>query len=624
MSQTNPQNLNMEQLLQENDQLRQQVCTLTQQLTEELDKRKRAEDAVIRLEERCSFAEANYAMVTASRGYQLLKKYYAFAEKLKSGTLLKKSSTSPSKRKVLPQEDAFNLLRHCDRIDVMTVKHTAYVAELLQGILLENGIQSEVHIGEPAQYQNIPYIIICPQNFKHFPAMYIAFQMEQTINPRWMTEEYFAILRDAYAIFDYSLINIDFFSQDSTLASKLYYMPIDVCSSVLQKNDTTAQKEYDVLFYGDPSNDRRKHYLSRIAEQYKIRIVSEVFGDALYEEMKKAKIIVNIHYYQDALLETTRLYETLSVSDCIIVSERSGDPEEDTRLEGIVDFVDVDDVDAMLSRIGYWLNHDEERAQATAQRRRLVQSRANATKFFLNRFLLANDRITFDYFYHRSGDYIHFDNDRICLSLPESTVRRASFDRDNQYGFTVFPGLKHNTGWIGCGMSYKFMFRKALEQNMEQLLICEDDVYFPPDFAQRFQAVLDYTWQHRDWNVFSGILADLGSASVLDCCQEQEETFVYLDRMISMVFNLYDRSIFELIANWDERVRIHPDNTIDRYLEDKQLRVLTTSPFLVGHKEDLHSTLWNSQNTEYNERISNSAQMLKQLAADFQADHPNE
>ena len=371
------------------------------------------------------------------------------------------------------------------------------------------------------------------------------------------------------------------------------------------------------MFYGATGNDRRDTYLKRIGEHFNIKIISDSFGEALYAEMKKAKIIVNIHFYENALLETTRLYETLSVCDSLIISERSTDPNEEARLEDIVDFVDVGDIDAMLERIEYWLTHEEERAVKTAENRRQLMTRSNAAQFFLNRFLLANDRLTFDEFYNASGDFLHFNGNRICLSLPETTERRAAFDVDNKYDFQVIPGLKHNTGWIGCGLSYKFIFRKAMEQQLEKILVCEDDVFFPPDFAERFQNVLEYTNSHHDWNIFSGIMADMGHASVLDYAEEHNEQFVYLDLVISMVFNLYDKSVFKTISEWDYMNRDLRTNAIDRYLEKDKMRVLTTLPFLVGHKEDLDSTLWNGKNSIYNPGILSSSKRLYNLVDSY-------
>ena len=519
-------------------------------------------------------------------------------------------------------DQGFELLRNCNRIDIISVQHTAYVARLLQGILWDAGLECNLYLQEPEQFENIPYIMICPQNFKHFPPLYIAYQMEQTINSRWLTEEYMEILHNAYAILDYSLENINFFSNDPTLASKLFYLPVDVCEDMLKGNEQNQEKEYDILFYGSPYIDRRQEFLQKIGEKHDLRIICDKFGPALYEEMRKAKLVINVHYYQDALLETTRLYETLSASDCLIVSERSGDPVEEERLEDIVDFTEVSNVDAMVERIDYWLANDAQRERKTAENMKLLKERANATKFYLYRFLLAYDCVTFDQFYEAVNDFIHFDNDRICLSLPESITRKNAFIEDNKYGFKFFPGLKHRAGWIGCGMSYKFMLRKAKDQNMDQITICEDDVYFPPDFDERFAHVQEYIANHQDWSVFSGIMADLGRVKPLSYEENLGEEFIYLDKMISMVFNIYDKSVFELIASWDNMNRNVNTNTVDRYLEDKQLRVLTTCPFLVGHKEDLCSTIWGQQNTIYTQLIENSSIKLREIVESFKKNMP--
>lgn len=533
----------------------------------------------------------------------------------------KKFGSKGPRGNYLSSEEAFKRLKMCERIDIVAIKHTKYVAELLKGILLSFGVSCEIHLEEPAIYENIPYIMICPQNFKRFPKLYIAFQMEQTVNPRWLTDSYIQILRGAYAVFDYSMINIEYFSNDPILAPKLYYIPIDVCENLINKNKGDNEKEYDVLFYGDPYIERRKKYLDKISEKFSLKILSDTFGQELYNEMRKAKIVINAHYYENALLETTRLYEALSISDCLIISERSHDKKEDIRLEGIIDFTKIGDIDEMLSHIDYWLSNDEERSAKVKENLKALKSRTNAAKFFLGRFLLANDRISFDDFYNAAGDYINFQNDRVCLSLPESIDRKKAFDNDNRYGFTYFPGLKHKLGWVGCGMSYKFILKKAAEQKLNRILVCEDDVYFPPDFANKFEKVLEFLNSQNDWNVFSGIMADVGRVKILKYCEENGIDFVYLDKMISMVFNLYDKSVFSLISEWDETKRDVDTNAIDRYLEDKKLRIVTTCPFLVGHKEDLNSTIWGQQNTIYSTLIADSSEKLRDMTEKYKKDN---
>ncbi len=538
----------------------------------------------------------------------ILKPFLWCGKKIKAAR--KKNGFSSGKR--LTSEEAYERLKCCNRIDIVAIKHTAYVAELLKGILESAGIICNIHIGEPAVYEDIPYIMICPQNFKRFPPLYIAFQMEQTINPRWLTDEYIEILHNAYAVFDYSMVNIEYFSADPVIAPKLYYMPIDICKELI-KDVRESEKEYDVLFYGDPYIDRRRQYLDKIGEKFNLKILSDTFGEELYNEMRKAKIIINAHYYENALLETTRLYEALSRADCLIVSERSTDATEDERLNTIIDFTQIGNIQEMLSRIEYWLGDEEKRKEKVRENLKELRGRANATKFFLYRFLLANDTISFDDFYAACGEYISFTNDRICLSLPECIDRRKAFITDNEYGFSFFPALKHKLGWVGCGMSYKFILKKAKEQNLERTLVCEDDVYFPPEFKEKFEKVLEYLDKNDDWNVFSGIMANVGKVKILKCEENDGIDYVYLDKMISMVFNLYDKSIYDVILAWDEQNREVRTNAIDRFLEDKNLRVLTTCPFLVGHKEDLNSTIWGQKNTIYTSLISDSSKKLRDM-----------
>ena len=58
-----------------------------------------------------------------------------------------------------------------------------------------------------------------------------------------------------------------------------------------------------------------------------IVIVSKVFNNELIQIIKKSKIIINIHYNNNALLELFRIHDLLSY-DCIILSEKPINSEE--------------------------------------------------------------------------------------------------------------------------------------------------------------------------------------------------------------------------------------------------------------------------------------------------------
>jgi hypothetical protein len=204
--------------------------------------------------------------------------------------------------------------------------------------------------------------------------------------------------------------------------------------------------------------------------------------------------------------------------------------------------------------------------------------------------------------------------DRICLSLPEFVRRSQSFDRDNRFGFVRFTGLRHCQGWLGCAMSYKLMIMLARQQGLSSVTICEDDVEFPQGFDSRWAAIQEHLRAAPDdWDVFSGLMADVhADLEILGAYERNGMQFVMTDRLISMVFNVYNASTYDAIASWDEGNRDAATNTIDRYLErSRSIKIVTTLPFLVGHKEELHSTLWGFQNTQYASLIAASTTLLR-------------
>jgi hypothetical protein len=251
------------------------------------------------------------------------------------------------------------------------------------------------------------------------------------------------------------------------------------------------------------------------------------------------------------------------------------------------------------------------------------ESLFNEFNYYFYRFMLANDLISYPTFYNLVGNDIRVSGNFWCLSLSESWVRQRGFIKDNKYGISIFNGVKHRIGWVGCALSFKTMINKARDLNFSYLIVCEDDVEFPPNFSTRLKLVLEYlTTTKKKWDIFSGLIADLNpQVKVLAVDQYHGEEFVYIDKMVSTVFNIYNNSIFETILNWNEHNRDFETNTIDRYLEAQEnLKTVTLSPFLVGHKDEHDSTLWNIKNIQYSEAITNSMSLLNQKIRQYGLD----
>ena len=460
------------------------------------------------------------------------------------------------------------------------------------------------------------YFVVCSEQWKQLPKKYIAIQVEDVCTNTSFSQKYLDQLLGAIAIFDCSTMNIQYFKSHSSYGNRFYYVPADY---QLLDHEETDEEMFDVLCVGCETSPRCQEWIQEISKYWNVCFVDPglISDSEFVKKVKQSKIVLNLHAFDASILETSRLYEILSYGNAILISESSVDSYEEDRLKDIVTWIKPSNYTDAISKITYWLENDDVRKNHVHENYDFLRDKKNDFAYYFYRFLLAFDCISFDEFYKSVSDYISFRGSRICLSLPEDVERRNAFLKDNQYGFELFAGLRHTRGWTGCGLSYKFIMKKAKEQGFSDILICEDDVLFPEDFDFRFSNLLQYLDTHNDWDVFQGVIADVGKVEIQNVEECNEETIVYLNHMVSMVFNYYKSRMFDRVISWDETDASQLTNTIDRALESKDLKVVTTVPFLVGHKEDLKSTIWGFENTEYTDWIHRSSEKLQKLVNDF-------
>ncbi|EPY6884335.1 GT99 family glycosyltransferase N-terminal domain-containing protein [Klebsiella quasipneumoniae] len=514
-------------------------------------------------------------------------------------------------------------------VRILATQHTLFVAHLIEKNLLDCGIKGHVSTAYSVeQDMGQMHIVVCPQMFKQLPRNYIAFQMEQSVNSRWFTDEYFSRLNNAVAIFDYSLKNIEYLLNKGIPYQKLFYMPISsfpdypahLADNGYVLDDQKGDIYADVLFYGDPNCERRKAYLQELKKHFNVTVASEVFGDKLTRMVKNAKVVVNIHYYENALLETTRLYETISLGTPV-VSESSSDIVEHEDLQDVIDFCPIGDIPAMVEKIQNLLS-DKEYYNERKEKIKHFTNVDNKNNYYLRRYLLSIDKLNFSQ-YKSIFSFEQFqtgDVPRLCLSLSETPVRRKAFFASPSHGFQFFEGIRYRIGWIGCGMSYKYMLSGMLASKAEMGIICEDDVIFPVDYDNKLNKIINHLQStEAKWHIFAGIIAHLHEdTKVLDVKVIDGIEYIYIDKMTSMVMNIYSRRGMELISQWDEKNIDAETNTIDRYVESAQdLVVVTTLPFLVGYAEEQQSTLWGFENSQYTSLIKASEKLLAEKVAEF-------
>ena len=163
------------------------------------------------------------------------------------------------------------------------------------------------------------------------------------------------IIKNSYCTLDYSLTNLSYYPEEIRNKVKLLKPFIDT------KKNIIYEKTIDILFIGTLNKrrttilDRLKNYSGEKELNYKIEIVEKVFNNDLIELIEKSKIVINLHYYPNAILELFRIHDILPYN-CKIISELPGDGDDIIvdKYNDIVTFIPVIEDD--LSNIGEMYN----------------------------------------------------------------------------------------------------------------------------------------------------------------------------------------------------------------------------------------------------------------------------
>ncbi len=498
---------------------------------------------------------------------------------------------------------------------ILTPPHTIFVAHIISERLKHHGCLVEVFTTPPKVFNKNYYIVLCAQIFERLPPSErrIIYQLEQSVSSRWFTKQYLHDLNHSLTVVDYSIKNIEFLASKEIQFPHVYYLPIGASKSY---GLDAQEKTYDILFYGDcNSSIRRKQMLTELQKHFKVKICSEIFGHEMIAAIKKARFVINIHYYEGALLELPRIQECLSLG-VPVVSETARDQDEYPELEHVVKYFEAGSVPDMITAVQHMLDNPP-----TAQ---LIQESVDKSSakfaYMFDRFLIGMGFLPTS-FATKLDAQIPENAEMIALSLPETIIRWRKFQSIRPKNCYVFSGFRRTPGWVGCGLSYRYLADMALKYKLPYLTVMEDDVVLYEDFEDKLHIVKEFLNIHKDeWDIFSGLIAVLDpKCKILKIEKYKDINFIYIDTMISAVFNIYNSNLLSVYQTWDpENMDMHT-NTIDRYIGEKpNLRVIVTLPFLVGHCEEMHSTLWGFKNTQYNDHIASSAALLKQKVRDFE------
>ncbi len=173
------------------------------------------------------------------------------------------------------------------------------------------------------------YIIFGMNDFNStiIPNNYIVYQLEQTSGneeSHWFSNIYINYLKNAISVWDYSLVNYQ--NLEKLGIKNICYVPIQYLYSVdkiIQKPYT--EKDIDILFIGS-FNQRRQKIIDELTQKgYIIVAKNNSWNEERNDLISRAKLIINIHYFETSILESVRLSLLLS-NKCCVISETSLDP----------------------------------------------------------------------------------------------------------------------------------------------------------------------------------------------------------------------------------------------------------------------------------------------------------
>ena len=244
-----------------------------------------------------------------------------------------------------------------DKILIFTTKFGYYISHVLQYLLFKNFILSEIIYEINPNNTNL-HIILFSQKVKIFPKNYIIYQLEQKDISKWIDKKYELSILFSNKTWDYSQSNINKFPDIIQKKMSFFPIPIIPYNYLFSENNTENNTENNILFYGS-MNNRRKKYLNllqhKLSPKYFIKIVN-VYGKKLLDEILNSKIILNIHFYENAILETCRINEILSCNK-LVISEKSNPIDNQNYLLYEDKVIFINNINEMYEKIIYYLDN---------------------------------------------------------------------------------------------------------------------------------------------------------------------------------------------------------------------------------------------------------------------------
>ena len=160
------------------------------------------------------------------------------------------------------------------------------------------------------------------------PANSILYNLEQ-IEPtsKWFEPPFQRLLRE-FVVWDYSARNIDRIRK-LVAAARVRHVPIGYVPE-MSRIEAAPSQDIDVLFYGSTNPRRSKIIQALRATDLNLNTAFDVYGAERDALIARAKVVLNMHYYDSSIFEIVRVSYLLAnrkavVAECNVSTEMDAD-----------------------------------------------------------------------------------------------------------------------------------------------------------------------------------------------------------------------------------------------------------------------------------------------------------
>lgn len=185
---------------------------------------------------------------------------------------------------------------------IVTPAHTSFAAGILAEQLQKLGHQAKIVDSIDVRDPDV-YIIYNASGYTRLPKQYII-QQTEIATSHWFTTRYLKTIKNALAVWDYSELNTPRYNRINN--------KIAIVTPGFKWVEHNG-KDIQYLFYGWlQGSERRNRILNDILKEKEVTVIENTTGVMMWEFLKRAKVVINIHYYDKSPLELYRLHESIS------------------------------------------------------------------------------------------------------------------------------------------------------------------------------------------------------------------------------------------------------------------------------------------------------------------------